>query len=81
MTSIVKATTKGQITIPARWRKKFDTNQYLVKEKAGSLIISPLDLEKIEAANEYTIFDAVRDNNGKGIPAEDFLKILKKINE
>jgi len=81
MTSIVKATTKGQITIPARWRKQFATDQYLVKEKAGSLIISPLDLDKIEKANDYTIFDAVRDNKGQGIPAKDFLKILKKINK
>ena len=79
MTSIVKATTKGQITIPARWRKKFATNQYLVKEKAGSLVISPLDLEKAEAVNEYTVFDAIRDNNGKGIAAEDLQKILKEM--
>jgi len=28
--------------------------------------------------DEYTIFNAVRDNNGKGIDAEDLLKILKK---
>jgi len=30
--------------------------------------------------NENIIFDAVRDNGGKGIRAEDLLKILNKLN-
>jgi len=29
MTTILKTTSKGQITIPAKWRKKFDTNQFM----------------------------------------------------
>ena len=30
MNTDVKATTKGQITIPAIWRKRFNTDRFLV---------------------------------------------------
>jgi len=79
MTTIVKATTKGQITIPASWRKRFATNRYLVEIKNSHLEIKPLDLDKLEEKQEYTVFDAIRDNGGKGIKASDLQKILKKI--
>jgi len=79
MTTIVKATTKGQITLPASWRKIFDTNRYIVKTIGKKLEISPLNLSAIENAEEYTVFDAIRDNNGRGIKAKDLVKILNKI--
>jgi bifunctional DNA-binding transcriptional regulator/antitoxin component of YhaV-PrlF toxin-antitoxin module len=79
MTTIVKATIKGQITLPISWRKIFDTNRYIVKTIGRKLEISPLDLSIIENAEEYTVFDAIRDNNGKGIKAKDLIKILGKI--
>ncbi len=78
MTTIVKATTKGQITLPASWRKIFDTNRYIVKTIGKKLEISPLDLSAIENAEEYTVFDAIRDNDGKGIKAKDLVKMLNK---
>ena len=79
MTTIVKATTKGQITLPASWRKIFDTNRYIVKTIGKKLEIYPLNLSAIENAEEYTVFDAIRDNNGRGIKAKDLVKILNKI--
>ena len=75
--NIVKATSKGQITLPAKWRKNFDTNRYIVREKGKILEVVPLDLRKLES-NEYTVFDALRDNKGKGIKASDLAKLLRE---
>ncbi|HBU06676.1 MAG TPA: hypothetical protein DEB09_01170 [Candidatus Magasanikbacteria bacterium] len=77
MNTIVKATTKGQITIPMAWRKRFNTDRFLIDVKDSHLEIKPFDINKI-AQEEYTVFDAIRDNNGKGIKAKDLLKIIKK---
>ena len=79
MTTITKATTKGQITLPAKWRKNFSTDKFIIVEKEGFLEIRPLDLEKLNLAKEYTVFDALRDNSGRGLKAKDLIKILKKI--
>lgn len=81
MTTIVKATSKGQITLPVTWRRQVTTDRFMVKERGNMLEIRPLDLKKIEEAQRYTtIFDAVRDNKGKGIPVKDFLTMLRKVN-
>jgi len=77
MKTILKATSRGQVTLPAKWRKSFSTNNFVAKEMGGVLEIRPIDIEKAE--NEYTVFDAIRDNKGKGIKATDLVKILKKI--
>ena len=113
---IQKITSKGQITLPALWRKQFKTNQILIKaknkyfDKDGELIklknnydflsstfffnsfnlfnasigviesleISPFYLEEKKHPHslEYTVFDAIRDNKGKGVKAADLLDIL-----
>lgn len=78
MNTIVKATTKGQITIPMAWRKRFNTDRFLVDIKNTHLEIKPFNLEKISEVEEYTVFDAIRDNEGKGIKAKDLLKMVKK---
>ena len=78
MTTIVKATTKGQITIPAIWRRRFNTDRYIINIKDSSLEIKPIDLDKLNEM-EYTVFDAIRDNKGKGIKAKNLVNILKKI--
>ena len=79
MITILKTTSKGQITIPATWRKKFDTNQFRAEIKEDRLEIRPLILEKEQEVKEFTVFDAIRDNKGKGIKAKDLVNILKKI--
>ncbi len=80
MNVILKATTKGQITLPAKWRRSFNTDQYLVTSKGGMLEVRPVDLKSaINTKDEYTVFDAIRDNKGKGIKAKDLVKVLKKM--
>lgn len=80
MTTITKATTKGQITLPAKWRNNFNTDRFIVKDKGDFLEIRPLDMEKLNAPLEYTVFDALRDNRGQGLKARDLVKMLKNIN-
>jgi AbrB family looped-hinge helix DNA binding protein len=75
MTTILKTSTKGQITIPAKWRKQFDTNQFVATMKEDSLEIKPLIIKE---EKEFTVFDAIRDNKGRGIKAKDLISILKK---
>jgi bifunctional DNA-binding transcriptional regulator/antitoxin component of YhaV-PrlF toxin-antitoxin module len=81
MTTIAKATTKGQITLPVSWRRNFATDRFFIKEKGSVLEIIPLFLDDLKTAKEYTVFDAIRDNKGKGIKAKNLLKIIKKIDE
>ncbi|MBI2437101.1 MAG: AbrB/MazE/SpoVT family DNA-binding domain-containing protein [Candidatus Magasanikbacteria bacterium] len=78
MNTIVKATTKGQITIPISWRKRFNTDRFFVDIKDSYLEIRPINLEDVTKKKEYTIFDAIRDNSGKGLKAKDLLKTIKK---
>ena len=74
---IQKITSKGQITLPIAWRRLTKTNSILVTQKGETLSISPARLEKDD--KEYTVFDALRDNNGKGIKANELMKMLKKL--
>ncbi len=81
MTTIVKATTKGQVTLPAKWRRSCETNRFTVKESGDSLIITPLHIDVLEDEKWDTVFDAKRDNDGKGIPIDEFIGLLEKIAE
>jgi len=76
---IQNITSKGQITLPASWRRKFNASQILLKTKGNLVEILPFHLEPKGKSQEYTVFDAIRDNRGKGLRAVDLLKILKKI--
>ncbi len=80
---VQKVTSKGQITLPVSWRKKFKTNQIVLASKGDSLEISPFYLEREKECRpqEYTVFDAIRDNKGKGLKAASLLSILKKIDD
>ena len=78
MTTILKTTSKGQVTIPAKWRKKFDTNQYIAEIKNDKLEIRPLFIKKEQKAIEFTVFDFLRDNKGTGIKEKDLVNVLKK---
>jgi len=81
MTTVVKATTKGQITLPAKWRRRFATDRFIVKEKQDTLEIIPLDLKKSEKENWITVFDAARHNDGKGIPSSKLRRILQELDD
>ncbi len=79
MEKISKITGKGQITLPASWRKLAATDQVLIRENEGTLEITPFYIANIKKNGKYTVFDALRDTKGKGIKAKDLLKILRKI--
>ena len=81
MTVILKSTTKGQITVPMSWRKQFKTNQFLATVKGNKLEIEPLMINQKKDIQEFTVFDAIRDNKGKGIKAKDLVNILEHIHE
>lgn len=76
---VQKVTSQGQITLPVRWRRKFGSNQVILRSKGNILEVSPLNLSICD--DEYTVFDAIRDNKGKGVKSQDLLKILKKIDK
>lgn len=80
-TKFVTATSKGQITLPAKWRKQFDTDNFLLEMREKRLVIQPVYLEKDEDDEEgwVAIWDSERDNNGVGIPAEDVIEMLEKM--
>lgn len=76
---IQNITNKGQITLPISWRRRFNTSKILLKTKGDLVEILPFRLIKEDGLQEYTVFDAIRDNRGKGLKASDLLKILRKI--
>ncbi|MFH1979097.1 MAG: AbrB/MazE/SpoVT family DNA-binding domain-containing protein [Patescibacteria group bacterium] len=69
-----KMTERGQITLPISWRKKVKTDTIHLRTDGDSIEISPV-------YKEYTVFDAIRDNKGKGLKASDLVKTLKKIDK
>lgn len=79
MTHIVKATSKGQITLPAKWRREMATDRFVVRKHGDTIRISPLRIASEPERREYTVFDAIRDNKGKGIRARDLVRILKSM--
>lgn len=76
---IQNVTQKGQITLPIAWRRKTGAGQIIVRVKGDVLEIAPARVSAA-APKEYTVFDALRDNKGKGIKASDLLKLLRKMN-
>ena len=75
---IQNVTSKGQITLPVAWRRQFDANQVVVTTMGNKIEISPTHAH-VRQEQEYTVFDALRDNKGRGVKAKDLIKILKKI--
>lgn len=73
---IQRVTSKGQITLPISWRKATGAHTITLVVRGSRILIAPA---RLQAENEYTVFDAIRDNNGKGIKAADLLTLLKKI--
>ena len=76
-TKIQKITSKGQITVPIGWRRKIGTDTIVVTTKEKSIEITPARLAPARGdKSEYTVFDALRDNKGKGLKAKDLVKLL-----
>lgn len=75
-TKISKCTSKGQITLPKDWRDQFKTEDFMIEYDQKILIIKPINIAGFQ---EEILFDAARDNEGKGIPIDDMIKALEKI--
>ncbi|MBP7114451.1 MAG: AbrB/MazE/SpoVT family DNA-binding domain-containing protein [Candidatus Peribacteraceae bacterium] len=76
-TKILKSTERGQITLPKEWRDAFRTNSYIASLHKNTLVIAPLQLDSEE--DEEVIFNADRDNDGKGISLDSMIKMLTNI--
>lgn len=77
---IVKTTSKGQVTLPKIWRDKFNTDDFLMQIDVKSITIKPINLARLQEEEEV-MFDADRDNNGKGVSPDEIIRMLKKINK
>ncbi|MBI3618953.1 AbrB/MazE/SpoVT family DNA-binding domain-containing protein [Candidatus Peregrinibacteria bacterium] len=76
-TKVLKSTERGQITLPKKWRSRFQTDTYFVQMHDDRIVIAPFHVQN--ATDEEIIFDADRDNDGKGISPDDMIRLLKKI--
>jgi len=78
---VQKVTSKGQFTLPAKWRHQYGGSQVMVNTRGSELVIMPMrDMSEVKEEWE-TLWDAKRDNNGKGIEAGEFLKIMKEVRQ
>lgn len=75
---IQRVTSKGQITLPISWRRRYKVDNISVRDKGTSIEIRPVKIMFPIEDGEDVVFDAVRDNNGKGVPIEKFIKALEK---
>ena len=69
----LKSWGKGAVTLPKKWREKYETKHYMAREaENGDLVISPIEVEYRE--------DKIAGNFGlhfpKGIPMSQFIKIM-----
>jgi bifunctional DNA-binding transcriptional regulator/antitoxin component of YhaV-PrlF toxin-antitoxin module len=69
---ITKSSSKGQITIPSVWRKKQNTDSYIMELHDDQIILKPFVIEEV-------IFDSDRDNDGKGVSVAKMIELIKKI--
>lgn len=76
---ILKSTERGQITLPKQWRERFATDSFLVEMHENRLVILPFRLDA--TLEEEVLFDADRDNDGKGVSPEDIIAVLKQLQD
>ena len=48
MISILKEFGRGQVTLPKKWRDRFDTKVYIAKETSQGLLIIPFQDESVK---------------------------------
>ncbi len=72
MNKVLQSTERGQITLPKKWREKFDTNYFSAEIANDQIIITPLlkaknlDEELTDSWQEY--------KDGKFITHEELMK-------
>ena len=52
MISILKEFGRGQVTLPKKWRDRFDTKVYIAKETSQGLLIIPFQDESVKVNEE-----------------------------
>ncbi len=72
---VQKTTSKGQITLPKAWRGQFKTTHFVLESNNETMVIRPIFLDNLD--NYKIIFNADRDNRGKGVSAKKLLKSVK----
>ena len=65
----------GQVTLPKEWRDKLSSPVIQMTIESDTITIKPLKVDEYE-----TVFDAEEFGYADGVPVEDFLKTLKKVN-
>lgn len=75
MSTVRKITEKGQVTLPAKWRKRTKANLVSFVEREGVLEVRPAKVVE----DEEVLFNADRDNGGEGIPVEKFIQALERL--
>lgn len=87
---VTKATSRGQITLPKKWRSQFMTDHYILEENEKGMMIIPIGKKK-QSGSESTwqdddyqegdevIFNADRDNNGEGVDSQYLIDIMEDI--
>jgi len=79
---IQRVTSRGQITLPVSWRRRHgNTGTVIVRTNGDSLEVTPLRTEDELEEEWVALFDAIRDNGGKGIPAKKLASVIRKIND
>jgi len=77
---IQRVTSRGQITLPVSWRRLHgNAATIVVRAKGDTLEITPLRTEEEREEEWVALFDAMRDNKGKGIPAKELAKLVRGI--
>ena len=69
-------TSKGQITLPAMWRKGVEGSAVRVRTIGRRVEIVPLCTDEDEKTGWVSVFNADCDNAGKGLTVPEFQKAL-----
>ena len=69
--SVLKVFGTGQVTLPKRWRDRFNLCFLKATLDGNKIVMTPIVDE------EGVMFDAERDNDGKGVDIKTFAKALR----
>lgn len=77
MLAILKEFGRGQITLPKKWRERFDTNVYVAKETSQGLLIIPFTDDAIQI-DEVSLKAEVESAKPSGFFKTKSIRIGKK---
>lgn len=83
--TIGRITSRGQVTVPASVRSEFDSDYVSITPMSGGIFVAPVQINsgpvrKTKKKEVWTsVWNAKHDNEGKGMPLNEFSKILDKV--